>query len=73
MTAQASPADGAASSAARELAASAGNTRPSAMLLGSTAGILVAFGVSVAFLIRERRLQRAELEERELDYWRGYR
>jgi len=64
---------GASGSPVRELATTGGNTMPSAMLLGTTAAILVAFAVSVAFLIRERRLQREELEELELDHWRNYR
>ncbi|MBX6752220.1 MAG: hypothetical protein IRY85_21595 [Micromonosporaceae bacterium] len=58
---------------ARDLAASGESTMPSPVMLGSTAGILVAFAVSVGFLIRERRLHREELEERELDHWRSYR
>jgi hypothetical protein len=69
----ASSSAGATQAASRDLAQTREDTMPSAMLLGSTAGILIAFVVAVAFLIRERRLQREELEELELEHWRTYR
>jgi hypothetical protein len=46
---------------------------PSAMMLGSTGGILVAFVISVVFLLRERRMLKNERADDELDYWTGYR
>jgi hypothetical protein len=46
---------------------------PSGMVLGSTAGILVAFVVSIAFLFRERRALARERDEDELDHWKHYR
>ena len=56
-----------------ELAAAPAGGLPSGTMLGSTAGILVAFAVSVAFLIRERRMQRRERDEQELEHWTSYR
>jgi hypothetical protein len=44
-------------------------------MLGSTGGIILAFVVAMAFLIRERRLLRREAEDDEDDdgYWSDYR
>jgi hypothetical protein len=45
---------------------------PSALTLGMTSGILLAFVVAVSVLIRERRALVRERDEDELVRWRDY-
>jgi hypothetical protein len=45
---------------------------PSALTLGMTSGILVAFVVAVAVLVRERRALVRERDEDEIVHWRDY-